>query len=68
MLADPIEISRIITSLKPKTNSWHDSISSILLKHLTPSSSVQISSVINKSCKKRAMPRNMKIAKNYADL
>jgi len=42
-----IEISRIITSLKPKTNSGHDRISPKLLKYLTPSISVPISVVIN---------------------
>ena len=34
---DPIEISRIITSLKPKNSSGHDGISSKLLKCLNPS-------------------------------
>ena len=63
MPTDPVEISRIITSLKPKTSSGHDCISSKLLKYLTPSISVPISIVINKSFETGTVPRNMKIAK-----
>ena len=46
---DPIEISRIITSLKPKNSSGHDGISSKLLKCLNPSISNVVCTIINKS-------------------
>ncbi|KAK2148547.1 hypothetical protein LSH36_491g00007 [Paralvinella palmiformis] len=60
MLTDPIEMSRIITSLEPKTCSGHDSIPSNLLKYLTPSFSVPISIVINKSFPTVSVPENYK--------
>ena len=63
MPTDPIEISRIITSLKPKTSSGHDNISSKLLKYLIPSISVPLSIVINKSFQTGIVPKNMKVAK-----
>ena len=63
MPTDPIEVSRIITSLKPKTSSGHDGISSKLLKCLTPSITVPISIIINKSFQTGIVPGNMKIAK-----
>ncbi|KAK2149087.1 hypothetical protein LSH36_468g02015 [Paralvinella palmiformis] len=50
-------------SLKPKTNSGYDRISSKLLKYLIPSISFPISIVINKSVQTGIRPRNMKIAK-----
>jgi len=63
MTTNPIEISRIDTSFKPKTSCGHNSISSKLLKYLTPSISVPISIVINQSFYTGSVLINMKIAK-----
>ena len=60
---DPIGISRIITSLKPKNSSGHDGISSKLLKCLNPSISNVVCTIINKSLVSGTVPRSMKAAK-----
>ena len=60
---DPIEIARIITSLKPKNSSGHDGISSKLLKCLNPSISNVVCTIINKSLESGTVPRSMKAAK-----
>ncbi|KAK2154244.1 hypothetical protein LSH36_273g02010 [Paralvinella palmiformis] len=54
----PIEISRIITFLKPQANSGPDSLTSKFLKYLTPSISVPISILINKSFQTETLSRN----------
>ena len=60
---DPIEITHIIMSLKPKNSSGHDGISSKLLKTLNQSICIPMCTIINKSLKTDDVPRSMKIAK-----
>jgi len=63
MPTDPIEISRIITSLKPRTSSGHGRISSKVIKYLKLSISVPITNVNNISFQTGTVPRNVKIMK-----
>jgi len=60
---DPIEITRIIMSLKPKNSSGHDGISSKLLKTLNQSIRIPICTIINQSLQTGDVPMSMKIAK-----
>ena len=60
---DPIEISRIITSLNPKNSSGHDGISFKLLKCLNPSISNVVCTIINKYLESGTVPRSMKAAR-----
>jgi hypothetical protein len=60
---DPVEIYRIIMSLKPKKSFGHDGISSKLLKTLGMSICTPICSIVNKSLHSGQVPGGMKIAK-----
>ena len=60
---DPVEISKIITSLKPKNSSGHDKINANLLKTLKPVITLPICLIINKSIETGTVPNNMKVAK-----
>jgi retron-type reverse transcriptase len=60
---DPTEIYAIITSLKAKSSSGHDGISSKLLKNLRNSISMPISIIVNKSLSSGEFPHCWKKAK-----
>jgi len=60
---DPIEIARIIMSLKPKNSSGHDGISSKLPKTLNQSICIPICTILNKSLQTGDVLRGMNIAK-----
>ena len=60
---DPIEITRIIMSLKPKNSSGHDDISSKLLKTLNQSICIPMCTIINKSLQTGDVSRSMTIVK-----
>ena len=59
---DPYEITRYIDSLKPKQNCGHDSITSILLKHIKQEISHPLSVLINKSFSTGTVPNLLKLA------
>ena len=60
---DPVEISKTITSLKPKSSSGHDKINANLLKTLKPVITLPICLIINTSIETGTVPNNMKVAK-----
>lgn len=57
------EVSRIVSSLKPKTSCGFDGISTKLLKSLHTSLSYPLTLIINKSLETGVVPRGMKVAK-----
>jgi hypothetical protein len=57
------EISKIITSLKPKNSSGYDNISCKLLRNLNQAICKPISLIVNKSLENGCVPTNMKLAK-----
>ena len=63
MPTDANEISKILTSMKPKTSAGHDNISTKLLKALKPAICDPISIIINMSLQSGKVPGNMKLAK-----
>ena len=63
MPTDPIEISNILQSMKPKNSSGHDKINTKLLKALKPAVSSPLSIIINQSLQSGHVPTNMKLAK-----
>jgi hypothetical protein len=60
---DPVEISRVITNLKPKSSCGFDGISSKLLKSIHSGVCYPLSIIINKSFESGIVPRDVKLAK-----
>ena len=60
---DAIEISRLLRSMKSKTSTSHDGLSSKLIKQLASSISYPISIITNRSFETGVVPISMKIAK-----
>ena len=59
----PLEINKVISSLKPKSSCGHDKISSKLVKMLKESVSLPLSIIVNKSLESGIVPKDMKLAK-----
>lgn len=60
---DPSEIQKIITSMKSKSSSGHDHISSILLKSISDSIIHPLAILLNKSIETGTVPNSLKLAK-----
>ena len=62
-LVDENDILKVIQSLKPKTSTGHDGISTKLLKYLAPGLIEPLTIIINQSLLTGIFPKSMKVAK-----
>lgn len=60
---DPDEINKILTTLKAKTSTGHDNMSTKFLKQISSNITVPLSIIINKSMSEGTVPNSMKLAK-----